>query len=182
MQVWTHTLVHQIMPSVQEAMYSRSSRWLSEGPCAHQHWQCWSIILLGCRGPCPADSGYLCSLCHAAWLHASQCHQDLPSNPGLPTRTFAYMRHLNMHAVFATQHGYMQVSATRTFLQILQSCICGHLHLCWTWTFMQRLHGFTRVHAISTFKSRLFQSTFCLSVDALFTWDTSNMLCCNSTP
>ena len=88
MQVWSHSLVLTFMPCLQEAVPAPGFRRLTDGTRPCQHWQCWGFLLLGCGGPCSADSGHLLSFCHPAWLLASQCfsHQSaysgtLPLDP-----------------------------------------------------------------------------------------------------
>jgi len=73
MQVRSHSLVLTLLPRLQEAVPAPSFRRLTDSTCPCQHWQCWSFLLLGRGGPCSADSGHLCSLCHPAWLLACQC-------------------------------------------------------------------------------------------------------------
>ena len=41
-----------------------------------------------CDRPGIAHPRHLCSLCHAAWLHARQCHQDHTSHPGVAAVAF----------------------------------------------------------------------------------------------
>lgn len=84
MQVWAHSLVLTLLPCLQEAVPAPGFRRLTDSTRPCQHWQCWGVLLLGCGGPCSADSGHLFSLCHPAWLLACQCFSDQSAYSGIP--------------------------------------------------------------------------------------------------
>ena len=103
-QVWPHTLVLALLPRLQEGVPASGFRRLTDSTRPRQHWQCRSLLLLGCCGPCCSDSGHLCSLCHSARVPA---RQRLPYQPAHSGNLLAAHCHLCR-------------------LKVLPSCACQH--------------------------------------------------------